>query len=193
MSSFKNCEECTRPSNNQYFNCPPRMADGRHFTDYRPRCAQQYQDKINNKLMSSFEHRMYLMQNAEAIMKQNAADSYSTNKCGPCVEPYDQGTMLPELEKQICNERTCSFGVSDPYGLGLGRQYHTQERETSFKQKFIAEKEKETAFFKQNAQCCGTINDDIQYFPVDGLVEKEYPRATVPSGGKPFSGGDRLI
>jgi hypothetical protein len=192
MAALKNCEECTRPSNNQYFNCPPRMSDGRHFTDYRPRCAQQYQDKISNKLMSSYEHRMYLVQNADAIMKQNAAESYNTNKCGPCVEPYDQGTMMPEFEKQECNERTCSFGVSDSYGLGLGRQFYTQARDDSFKQKFLAEKQKETDFFKQSAQCCGTINDDIQYFPLDGMIEKEYPRPTVPGGGKPFSGGDRI-
>ena len=29
---------CYKASNNKYFNCPPRMDDGRHFTDYRSSC-----------------------------------------------------------------------------------------------------------------------------------------------------------
>ena len=33
---------CKKTSNNKYFNCPPRMDDGRHFTDYRPN------DRVNN-------------------------------------------------------------------------------------------------------------------------------------------------
>ena len=27
---------CYKTSNNKFFNAPPRMSDGRHFTDYRP-------------------------------------------------------------------------------------------------------------------------------------------------------------
>ena len=30
--------KCSKTTNNKYFNCPPRMDDGRHFTDYRPNC-----------------------------------------------------------------------------------------------------------------------------------------------------------
>jgi hypothetical protein len=30
--------------------------------------------------------------------------------------------MLPELEMQICNKRTCKFPMSDNQGLGMGRQ-----------------------------------------------------------------------
>ena len=32
MNSKNNCHKTT---NNKYFQCPPRMSDGRHFTDYR--------------------------------------------------------------------------------------------------------------------------------------------------------------
>lgn len=192
MSSFKNCDDCERPSNNQYFNCPPRMADGRHFTDYRPRCTQQFQDKVDNKLLSSYEHRMFLMQNASEFMKRNALNAYMFNRCGPCVEPYDQGTMVPEFEKQVCNERVCSFGVSNAYGLGLGRQFYTDNREDEFKQRFLEEKEKEQAYFKNNSQCCGTVQDSLQYYPIDGVVDTQYSRMSVPSGGMPLSGGDSL-
>jgi hypothetical protein len=192
MATLKKCEECERPSNNQYFNCPPRMADGRHFTDYRPRCSQQYQDKITNKLMSSYEQRMFLTANADELIKMNAHNAYMMNRCGPCVEPYDQGTMVPDFEKQSCDSRTCSFSVNDPYGLGLGRKFYTEDQEQVFRKRFIEEKEKETTFFKQSAQCCGTVKDDVQYWPIDGVVNNEYNRNAVPSGGDPMSGGDLL-
>lgn len=192
MASFKDCEECQRPSNNQYFNCPPRMADGRHFTDYRPRCTQQYQDKVSNKLLSSYEQRMYLTSHADELIKTNARNAYMNNRCGPCMEPYDQGTMVPEFEKQVCNERTCGFSMNDPYGVGLGRKFYTEDMDEPLRKKFLEEKEKETKFFKENSQCCGTVSDDLQYYPIDGYVEKEYARYGIPSGGVPMTGGDSL-
>lgn len=191
-ASLKNCEECERPSNNKFFNCPPRMSDGRHFTDYRPRCTQQYLDKIENNIQSSYDHRLYLQRNADELIARNAKEAYQLNQCGPCVEPYDVGTMLPELEKQVCNERTCSFNVNDPYGLGLGRNYGT-EQVNKFNQKLVEEKTKDTLNFKESTQCCGTIQDDLEYFPINKLVSENYPRQAHPSGGKPLSGGDRLV
>lgn len=190
MASLKTCEDCERPSNNQYFNCPPRMSDGRHFTDYRPRCAQQYQDKITNKLMRSYDQRLYLTENAEEIMKTNARNSYMMNRCGPCVEPYDQGTMVPEFEEQTCDANTCSFSVNDPYGVGLGRKLYDHEADQKIKERFLEEKDKETKFFAQTAQCCGTPADDLQYYPIDGIIAKDYARTVIPSGATPMTGGD---
>lgn len=190
MALFKECTECERPSNNKFFNCPPRMDDGRHFTDYRPRCTQQFQDKISKKIMSSYEQRMFLTANADDLIKLNARNAYMMNRCGACVEPYDQGTMVPDLESQQCNSRTCSFGVNDPYGLGLGRKYYTEDVDQQFKKRFIEEKEKEQKYFRETAQCCGTKQDDIQYFPIDGDVKGDMPRPAVPSGGTPLTGGD---
>lgn len=168
------------------------MDDGRHFTDYRPRCTQQYQDKIaDDTPFNSYEYRMYLINNAEDIIKKNATSAYIRNRCGPCVEPYEQGTMLPEMERQVCNERTCSFVVNDPYGIGLGRQFYTNESDDVFKQRFMEEKAKEQEYFKQNVQCCGTVSDDLQYYPIDGVVP-EINRVALPSGGVPLSGGDQI-
>jgi len=160
------------------------MADGRSFTDYRPRCFQQYM--VNNQLMSSFEQRLYFTRNAEELMKQNAGMAYAQNQCGPCVEPYDQGTMLPEQVKQSCNAKTCSFNVADPYGLGLGREYIMSEQDAQFRAKFIAEKEKETAAFKAQAASIQPHSVDPEYFPIGGMVTTEYDRFAVPSGAVPF-------
>jgi hypothetical protein len=139
--------------------------------------------------MSSYDYRMYLTQNAEEMIKKNAVNAYMQNRCGPCVEPYDVGTMLPEIEKQTCNERTCSFAVNDPYGVGLGREFYTQGREDVFKKKFLEQKEIEQGYFRENAQCCGTINDEMQYYPIDGTTPMVM-RSAVPGGGTPLTGGD---
>ena len=40
---------CYRTSNNKYFTAPPRMADARHFTDYRENT------KVNTALQKEFE------------------------------------------------------------------------------------------------------------------------------------------
>lgn len=189
---FKNCDECTRVSNNKFFNCPPRMSDGRHFTDYRPHCFGQFLMKAENEIPSSFDYRMYLTRNASEIMKKNAVDAYSSNKCGPCMEPYDEGTMLAEKQKQTCTTRTCKFETSNPYGLGLGRQFYDKNSEDKFRTDFIREKEKESAYFKSNANCCSTSTDDLSYFPIDGVVANHYARYSTPGGGMPLSGGDLL-
>lgn len=190
--SMKPCDDCNRPSNNKFYNCPPRMDDGRHFTDYRPRCATAFQDKVSNTMMSSYEYRVFLMNNASDLIKKNATEAYVRNRCGPCVEPYDIGTMLPEVEKQVCNERTCSFATGNPYGIGLGRQFYTSEREDSFRQKFLEEKQVEQQYFKESVPCCGTVQDDMQYYPIDGVLPENLNRVAVPGGGNPLTGGDRM-
>ena len=32
---------CYKTGDNKHLQCPPRMNDGRHFTDYRPNCYTQ--------------------------------------------------------------------------------------------------------------------------------------------------------
>ena len=186
------CQSCTRNGGSAALDltvtskeCPPRMADGRNFTDYRPRCFQQY--IVDNKLMSSFEQRLYLTRNAEELMKKNAAMAYAANRCGPCVEPFDRGTMLPEQVKQVCDTKTCSFNVSDPYGLGLGREFILSEQDKEFRAKFIAEKEKEQAAFRADAATIQPRSIDPEYFPIGGMFTTAYDRAAVPSGAMPFA------
>lgn len=189
---FKNCDECNRASNNKFFNCPPRMADGRHFTDYRPRCYGQYLVKYENQIPTSFDYRMYLTRHANDIMKKNAVDAYIQNKCGPCMEPYNEGTMANEKSKQECNTRTCKFSPHDATGIGLGRQYFDAKKEMEFQRDFIEAKEAEMKYMKENANCCTTAIDDLKYYPIDGIVKNHYERHSIPGGGVPLSGGDLI-
>jgi hypothetical protein len=58
-----------------YGSCPVWMADGRSFGDvvYQPRCGQQYEQKFP----TNFDYRLYLIQNAENIMKENTVKATS--------------------------------------------------------------------------------------------------------------------
>lgn len=185
------CQSCTKPnsrdapSDNKFVGCPPRMSDGRHFTDYRPKCYQQY--IMGNKLMSSFEQRMYLTSHAEDMMKTNAASAYLNNRCGPCEEPYNIGTMLPEVMSQSCDAKTCTFNVENPYGLGLSRKFIMSDEEKQFRTRFLAEKNKEQEMFKSDVVV--PRDTDPFYYPIDGVGATHYDRFAVPSGAVPLTGG----
>lgn len=105
---------CDKTSNNKYFNCPPRMADGRQFTDYRPNCYVNNLLRYNNRTMSSYEYRQFLVNNADELRKINNMYASEKNACAPCDAP------------QINNQTICAYnqsfgacGVSEPNGLGL--------------------------------------------------------------------------
>jgi hypothetical protein len=111
------CQERVNENNNKY-NCPNRLSDGRHFTDYRPRCFTNYEALAQP--MSSYDYRMYLIQNADEIMKKQREEAHNKNMCESCVTP---STMLPEKDIQSCDGRKCVFPQHDPQGLGLGRSF----------------------------------------------------------------------
>ena len=126
MASFPNCANCERMSDNKHFECPPRMADGRLFTDYRPRCDVNYGvDGLKSTAigMDSYAYRQFLIANASKLMTSQRSAAYNIASCGPCKEPYNVGTMLPEQNIVRCDKQTCKFSVQNPQGLGTGRDY----------------------------------------------------------------------
>ena len=48
-----------------------RMADGRHFTDYRPSCELNNDISRDNNLNNSLDIRLFLQRNAEKLMDVN--------------------------------------------------------------------------------------------------------------------------
>ena len=44
---------CYKTSDNKFMDCPPRMADGRHFTDYRPNCHTNNLLRADNNIGNS--------------------------------------------------------------------------------------------------------------------------------------------
>ena len=172
---------CYRTSNNKFFTAPPRMADARHFTDYRENT------KVNGLLQNegasdnSYEYRMFLTNNAENVMDVNNKKAYLLNGVTECKTPYAQGTMLPEQERQVCNLRTCKVVTNNANGLGLGRTY--SETPNPCMDAFSS------APMALDRNTCGPAMDLGNYFPVN-RVEKDI-RAAVPSGGAMASGQGR--
>lgn len=180
----KECTQCQLPSDNKFTNCAPMMADGRNFTDYRPRCVANF--PLDNMPASSYEYRQFLIKNASELMKMNKETAYKSNKCGPCMSPYNQGTMLPEKEIMKCNASTCSITKNDPNGIGLGREYGETNNAN-----FLAAKKIEQEMIQNMENCCATREDDMNYYPVDYDNTISNYRSSFPSGGYAMAPNDR--
>jgi hypothetical protein len=177
---------CYKTTNNKYFNCPPRMADGRHFTDYRPSCDVNNLIIANNGTLSSFDYRMYLMENAEKLMDINRMYTVEKNACGPCKEPYNIGTMVPEKISVKCDGNTCANSVNVLNGLGQGRKYSdNNESNTDCGADWQ---------FPKNvpATKCAQPQDTFDYYNSNDVRNKgkDFERYTSQSGGLALSGGD---
>lgn len=193
MLELESCDTCTKPSENKKFNCPPRMNDGRHFTDYRSRCALnsrnafQFINTDKNKAppSNSFDFRQYLIQNGEKIMNMNRDEAFERNMCGPCT--LDPSTMLPAQTHVTCDASSCKVRLNDSDGLGQGRNYETQKNNAFSKDVFDMRRQ------DKESNCCATLEDDAQYYPLDKKIHDNYGRLTYPSGGMPLQASDRVI
>ena len=74
--------DCVR--NSHYSKCPPKMDDGRHFTDYRPNYYINSDIQYSNQLCTGYGYRHFLTRNAVALMNQNSTQAWKRNGCGPC-------------------------------------------------------------------------------------------------------------
>ena len=121
-------DSCFKSSDNKNFQCPPRMADGRHFTDYRPSNFINDLIRADNNISNSLHYRVFLQQNANALMDKHRQVACQLNCCGPCditKEGFESGTMLPEQYKFVTDGRIGKMVLNDVNGLGTGRQYYT--------------------------------------------------------------------
>lgn len=175
---------CYKTSNNKHFKCPPRMDDGRHFTDYRPNCHVNNLMRSNNVTPNSFQYRQFLTHNATKLMDLNRTYTTQKNGCGPCKKPYHQGTMLAEQSVKSCNANSCNTQVVNKNGLGQGRQYSNED--------VACKGWPEALPVNQPYNCCAKSNDLFNYYNhVDSKAQGELlPRKTVPGGGDAMTGGD---
>lgn len=72
------------PTTLKYSKCPPRMDDGRHFTDYRSSCYSNALFGYEKQIECSHDYRTFLTQNALKIMKSNTESAWKKNGIGPC-------------------------------------------------------------------------------------------------------------
>lgn len=175
-------KNCYNTSNNKYFDCPPRMADGRHFTDYRPNCYVNNLLRANNKISDSFNYRSFLTDNANSLMNINRAYACQKNCCGSCTKPYNTGTMLPEETMVYCDKTNCNVNVNNVKGLGQGRDYGLKTNCNKWPSKFP---------INQPYNCCSDDKNLFNYY--NNSEEEESTRHSIPSGGKIMSGGDPTV
>ena len=168
---------CYKTSDNKHFGCPPRMADGRNFTDYRPHCYVDNLIIAENGINNSFNYRNFLQQNATQLMEINRKYSCNKNCCLPCNQ--GNGTMMPEANKMICDKNTCRLVSNDPNGLGTGRVYSSEDANCQTMG---------VCGQQANPNACMTPQDAFHYYP--GKQGAGMNRLTMPYGGKVHEGGD---
>lgn len=161
----------------------PRMADGRLFTDYRPRCVMQYQYRHQGS-DSSYAYRQHLIRSASDIMQNQRDAALQAAARAPCVKPYNQGTMLPESSKFVCNASTCKVVAGDPSGLGTGRNYGESPAQAGAREAFLSQQDALQARAAHRAAYESRAPDGL--LP-GASADLGLPgaRSTVPSGAAP--------
>ena len=124
---------------------------------------------------------VFLTNNAENLMDINRTNACQKNCCGPCQKPYNIGTMLPEQNISKCTSSVCGTLVTNPNGLGTGRQY---SQDTG-----ICANWPESLPYNQPKDCCTPAKNNFNYYPYD-RKQVAMNRLTSPGGGVALTGGD---
>jgi hypothetical protein len=104
---------CNKTSNNKYFDCPALMSDGRIMTDYRSSTTLNDMIRLNNKTLSSYDYRQFLIHNGENIMKINENFITNKNSCksGKLVEVPFAKTCNYNTEIGTCMKTNQRMGI----------------------------------------------------------------------------------
>ena len=201
MSTFApvtTCGSCERASENSSSSCPPRMSDGRLFTDYSPRCVRNL--KYAQAGIGSQDLRLFLINNGIKIMEQDRSAAAKVAFCAPCKQPWSQATMAPETDRFVCDKVSCSRvavplvpGAQPGLSIGTGREYGSLGGDQAFVQSQLAA---QAAYAKPNqGNCCDPSPAGAygQAYPGATLSPPGPARWAVPGGGAPMSGGDTTV
>ena len=174
-------DNCFKTSNNKHLDCPPRMADGRHFTDYRSDSYINDLIRADNNISNSLHYRVFLQQNGNSLMDRQREIACNLNCCGPCPmgnkESFNNSTMLPEQYMFVTDGSVAKMVLNDVNGLGVGRQYYT------FAQPDDACKNLPTAWpVNQKNNMCASPLDKFNYLG-DMNPTPTGMRQAVPGGG----------
>jgi hypothetical protein len=104
----------SKVSNNKYLDCPARMSDGRSFTDYRSSTYTDDMIRYSNNLMTSFEFRQFLTNNADQIMEINNKKMDERMSCTDCNAP-----TMPFERTCVYNNASVKCHNDGKNGVGL--------------------------------------------------------------------------
>ena len=110
---------CYRTSNNRYSKLPPRMADGRHFTDYRPNCLVNGLLQKHNNTNTNQKYRKFLADNANKLIDLNWTYACQKN----CSGDLNNEVNIPTKYEIICTKKTYEKILKNPLGVGTTVNY----------------------------------------------------------------------
>ena len=92
---------------NFFKNCPPKMNDSRHLTDYRTATRREEYIKYVNNVVRNDDHRLFLQQNADRFMNdewnRDVPNGIIQMKAIACIDasgnPLYQDTWTAEKDK----------------------------------------------------------------------------------------------
>ena len=93
-----------RTSDTIYPNCPPKMSDGRHFTDYRSQCKINALINASGNVTHGFDQRMLLTRSADRFIEVQRAHAFRRNVCFGCANPNacQDAAMVAALPDNRC-------------------------------------------------------------------------------------------
>lgn len=136
--------------------------------------------------------RQYLIRNASAIIDSDRKNAQLKADCGPCKQPYAQGTIPPPKEIVSCNNTNCQVNPVNVDGIGRVVNYQAKSLQdvneiTDAYSAFLSVKqhEQEANFASENAkqECCdGSRPFDPIYYSLEAFDELVKKRPAYPSG-----------
>jgi hypothetical protein len=97
---------------NFFKNCPPKMEDGRHLTDYRTATRREEYIKYVNNVVRNDDYRLLLQQNASKFMDAEWEYTKQTSSCwtNDCIHNYPTRVYPP----WFVEERLRHDSLQDP-------------------------------------------------------------------------------
>ena len=113
---------CTRGNNNQYYNFPPNMNDGRNFAEWQPEAVLNTTIREKHNIKTNWDYRKFLQKNSDEIILSN--QYLACDECGRCPY-YNTGKIrnIPYLFRNIVDSsKPFGYETSDQKKLYLSRQ-----------------------------------------------------------------------
>lgn len=97
---------------NFFQNCPAKMEDGRHITDYQSSTRRDEYIKYMNNIYRDDQYRLFLQSNGKNIMNKEWAFNNKYNKCwdNACIHHYPTRS----LPKHFMQERQAFDSIFNP-------------------------------------------------------------------------------
>ncbi len=115
---------CYTGSNNIHFDSPPKMSDGRNYSTWEPDATVNDNLKKNANIVSNWDYRRYLQENAKDIMKQNGMEScYALGiSVKPMTSSAGSSSVAPILFENSADNSNLPNGSSDLKSMYMSRE-----------------------------------------------------------------------